>query len=246
MKEEGWSSKAVSRSGSGGGIRVMVAFVSFVLENGLKLRVLGNRNRTRSFLTFRSLANGTIVAVKILSDFSNKRIEEQFMVEVSAIGRIHHLNLVRFYGLCFDKHLRAMVYEYIANGSPDKYLFDENNFIAFEKLHEIAKGTVRGIAYLLEECQQRIIHYDMKLGNILLDIKFTPKVADFGLAKLHNRENTHVTMTRGKGTPGHAAPELWMPFPTTHKCDVYSFGMLLFEIIRRRRNLNINLPENQE
>ncbi|KAK7303897.1 hypothetical protein RJT34_14815 [Clitoria ternatea] len=128
-----------------------------------------------------------------------------------------------------------------------RYLFHENKTdLGFEKLHEIAIGTARGIAYLHEECQQRIIHYDIKPGNILLDRNFNPKVADFGLAKLSNRENTHITMTGGRGTPGYAAPELWMPFPVTHKCDVYSFGMLLFEIIGRRRNHDSKLAESQE
>ncbi|KAJ1418292.1 Serine/threonine-protein kinase, active site [Sesbania bispinosa] len=88
----------------------------------------------------------------------------------------------------------------------------ENKTLGFEKLHEIAVGTARGIAYLHEEFQQRIIHYDIKPGNILLDSNLCPKVADFGLAKLCNRENTHITMTGGRGTPGYAALELWMPF----------------------------------
>ncbi|XP_041019117.1 rust resistance kinase Lr10-like [Juglans microcarpa x Juglans regia] len=191
-------------------------------------------------------SNGTLVAVKVLYGNSGKRIDEQFMAEVSTIGRVHHLNLVRLFGFCFEKHLRALVYEYMGNGSLDKYLFHENKKLGFENLHEIAVGTARGIAYLHEECQQRIIHYDIKPGNILLDAKFLPKVADFGLAKLCNRENTHVTMTGGRGTPGYAAPEMWMPYPITHKCDIYSFGMLLFEILGRRRNLDTRLAESQE
>jgi len=192
-------------------------------------------------------SDGTIVAVKVLHGRSDKRNEEQFMAEVGTIGKVHHFNLVRLYGFCFERNLIALVYEYMGNGSLDKYLFNENNVIGFGRLHEIAVGTARGIAYLHEECQQRIIHYDIKPGNILLDGNFNPKVADFGLAKLCNRENTHLTMTRGRGTPGYAAPELWMPnFPVTHKCDVYSFGMLLFEIIGRRRNLDVEVVESQE
>jgi serine/threonine protein kinase len=191
-------------------------------------------------------SDGTVVAVKVLYGSSDQTIEKQFMAEVSTIGRVHHFNLVRLYGFCCEKYMRALVYEYLGNSSLDRYLFSENNILGFEKLHEIAVGTARGIAYLHEECQQRIIHYDIKPGNILLDANFFPKVADFGLAKLCNRENTHITMTGGKGTPGYAAPEMWMPFPITHKCDVYSFGMLLFEIIGRRRNLDIRLPESQQ
>ncbi|KAA8535651.1 hypothetical protein F0562_030654 [Nyssa sinensis] len=191
-------------------------------------------------------SNGTTVAVKVLNGTSDKRIEEQFMAEVSTIGRIHHFNLVRLYGFCFDKCLRALVYEYMENGSLDKYLFRENKILGFEKLYEIAVGTARGIAYLHEECRQRIIHYDIKPGNILLDAQFCPKVADFGLAKLYNRDNTHISMTGRRGTLGYAAPELWMPLPKSRKCDVYSFGMLLFEIVGRRKNLDFNLPESQQ
>ncbi|XP_021277515.1 G-type lectin S-receptor-like serine/threonine-protein kinase At1g34300 [Herrania umbratica] len=191
-------------------------------------------------------SNGTIVAVKVLHGTSDKKIEEQFMAEVSTIGTVHHFNLVRLYGFCFERNLKALVYEFMTNGSLDKFLFSEDKKLGFEKLHEIAVGTAKGIAYLHEECQQRIIHYDIKPGNILLDAKYFPKVADFGLAKLCNREKTHVTMTGGRGTPGYAAPELWMPYPITHKCDVYSFGMLLFEIIGKRRNLDRTLPESQE
>ncbi|KAA8535653.1 hypothetical protein F0562_030656 [Nyssa sinensis] len=161
-------------------------------------------------------SNGTTVAVKVLNGTSDKRIEEQFMAEVSTIGRIHHFNLVRLYGFCFDKCLRALVYDYMENGSLDKYLFRENKILGFEKLYEIAVGTARGIAYLHEECRQRIIHYDIKPGNILLDAQFCPKVADFGLAKLYNRDNTHISMTGQRGTPG------------------------------RRKNLDFNLPESQE
>ncbi|MED6200144.1 hypothetical protein PIB30_082335, partial [Stylosanthes scabra] len=115
----------------------------------------------------------------------------------------------------------------------------------------IAVGTAKAIAYFHEECQQRIIHYDIKPENILLDRNFNPKIADFGLAKLYNRDdNTHTHISSvnggGRGTPGYAAPELWLPFPVTHKCDVYSFGMLLFEIICQRRNLDTSVSEGQE
>ncbi|RHN73388.1 putative protein kinase RLK-Pelle-RLCK-Os family [Medicago truncatula] len=138
----------------------------------------------------------------------------------------------------------TMIAVKVLHGSSDKRI--DQQFMAEVGTIEIAIGTARGIAYLHEECQQRIIHYDIKPGNILLDTNFNPKVADFGLAKLCNRENTHITMSGGRGTPGYAAPELWMPFPVTHKCDVYSFGILLFEIIGRRRNHDVNLAESQE
>ncbi|KAM7481138.1 hypothetical protein LguiB_005721 [Lonicera macranthoides] len=192
-----------------------------------------------------ALSSGVLVAVKVLNGSSDKKIEDQFLAEVSTIGTTHHINLVQLYGFCFDKDLRALVYEYMENASLDRLLFNKEN-VEWEKLNDIAIGTAKGISYLHEDCQQRIIHYDIKPENILLDVGFCPKVADFGLAKLCNREKTHMTLTSGRGTPGYAAPELWMPYPVTQKCDVYSFGMLLFEILGRRRNLDLNLPDSQE
>lgn len=148
---------------------------------------------------------GNTVAVKVLRGNSNKRIEEQFMAQMGTIGKVHHFNLVQLYGFCFERDLRALVYEYMANGSLDRHLFHENKTLGYEKLYEIAVGTARGIAYLCEDCKQRIIHYDIKPGNILLDSNFNPKVADFGLAKLCNRDNTRITITGGRCAPGYAA-----------------------------------------
>ncbi|PIN26131.1 Serine/threonine protein kinase [Handroanthus impetiginosus] len=184
--------------------------------------------------------NGVEIAVKVLNRGPNKSIEEQFMAEVGTIGRTHHINLVRLYGFCYDQFMSALVYEFMENGSLDKHLFSDNKKLEWDKLHQIAIGTAKGIAYLHEECKQRIIHYDIKPGNVLLDENFAPKVADFGLAKLCNREDTHVTLTGYRGTPGYIAPEFMLKnFPITYKCDVYSFGILLFEIIGRRKNTNV-------
>lgn len=188
---------------------------------------------------------GVLIAVKVLKGYSDERIEQQFMAEVSTIGRTQHLNLVRLYGFCYERDLRALVYEYMENGSLDSLLFSNQNAIEWEKLYVIANGTAKGIPYLHEECAQRIIHYDIKPGNVLLDARFCPKVADFGLARLCNRDITHLTMTGRRGTVGYAAPDLWMPFPVTYKCDVYSFGMLLFEVLGQRKILDASLPESE-
>ncbi|KAH7674796.1 Non-specific serine/threonine protein kinase protein [Dioscorea alata] len=190
--------------------------------------------------------NGVQIAVKALHKTQDKRAEEQFMAEIGTIGRTHHINLVRLYGFCFDDTLKALVYEYMEKGSLDGYLFNENQKLKCGKLYEIAIGIAKGIRYLHDECQKKIVHYDIKPGNILLDANFSPKVADFGLAMLCDRDNSHVSVTGGRGTPGYAAPELWIPYPVTHKCDVYSYGMLLFEILGRRRNLILGLAESRE
>ncbi|CAN6250462.1 unnamed protein product [Urochloa humidicola] len=194
--------------------------------------------------------NGAQVAVKILKSTLDRRAEEQFMAEVATAGRTYHINLVRLYGFCFDASVKALVYEYLENGSLDRVLFEHEQqrqhlvggALGFDTLYGIVVGTAKGIWYLHEECQHRIIHYDIKPGNVLLTGDYTPKVADFGLARLCNRDNTHLTMTGARGTPGYAAPKLWLPLSVTHKCDVYSFGMLVFEILGRRRNLEPQHP----
>ncbi|XP_028787062.1 LEAF RUST 10 DISEASE-RESISTANCE LOCUS RECEPTOR-LIKE PROTEIN KINASE-like 2.2 [Neltuma alba] len=192
------------------------------------------------------LSNGQQVAVKVLNSL-DLGTEEQFRAEVSTIGRTYHINLVTLYGFCFHREKRALVYEYVQNGSLNNLLFGSlNREVEFGKLHEIAIGTAKGIAYLHEECQHRIIHYDIKPENILLGLNLEPKVADFGLAKLCSRESSHVNMTHFRGTRGYAAPELWKCSPVNYKCDVYSFGIILFEIVGRRRHFDSGCSESQQ
>ncbi|BBG99127.1 Protein kinase family protein [Prunus dulcis] len=193
------------------------------------------------------LVDGVEVAVKVLTNNNSAKIvEEQFMAEVGTLGRICHMNLVRLYGFCFDPELKALVYEYMENGSLDKLLFDENKQVELEKLHDIAVQIAQGLAYLHEGCGKRIIHYDIKPENVLLDENLNPKVADFGLAKLCNRGSSQMVLTNVRGTAGYAAPDVWKPYPVTHKCDVYSFGIVLFEIVGRRRHLDVNANESSE
>ncbi|KAJ1287697.1 hypothetical protein BS78_02G030700 [Paspalum vaginatum] len=195
-----------------------------------------------------ALPNGLAVAVKVFHGSLSARSEqEQFMAEVGTIGRTHHINLVRLYGFCFDDAVRALVYEYMERGALDAYLLGRDGRAAgLPALRDVAVGVARGVRYLHEECQQKIVHYDIKPANVLLDAALTPKVADFGLARLVNRADTHVSLSCGRGTPGFAAPEMWMLSGVTEKCDVYSLGMLLFEIVGRRRNFVDAAPESQQ
>jgi serine/threonine protein kinase len=179
------------------------------------------------------------IAVKLLKKKKqDKAAVQQFMDEVAAISATNHVNLVKLFGFCCDHPTVALVFEYMENGSLDKYLFrDSSTTVDWDQLYKVAIGTARGIAYLHEESQPTIIHYDIKPANILLDDNFTPKVADFGLAKLCNEDGTHADVREYRGTPGYSAPEfVTKKSAVTNKCDVYSFGMVLFEIVGRRRN----------
>lgn len=187
------------------------------------------------------------VAVKQLDGVGGG--EAEFWAEVTIIARMHHLNLVRMWGFCADKEQRMLVYEYVPNGSLDKYLFapgtgtqgdeEESNKRPLLDLHtryRIALGVARAIAYLHEECLEWVLHCDIKPENILLEDDFCPKVSDFGLSKLTSKKEK-VTMSRIRGTRGYMAPE-WVIHrePITAKADVYSFGMVLLEIVSGRRN----------
>ncbi|KAA8515363.1 hypothetical protein F0562_018407 [Nyssa sinensis] len=137
--------------------------------------------------------NGVKIAVKVLKWNLDRTAVEQFMAEVGTIGRTYHINLVRLYGFCYDHLMSALVFEYMENGSLDKYLFSDTKAIEWEKLHEIAIGTAKGY----------------------------------------------------RGTPGYSAPEFMLKnFPITHKCDVYSFGMMLFEIVGMRKNTKVGSNES--
>ncbi|XP_068649115.1 probable receptor-like protein kinase At5g20050 [Aristolochia californica] len=197
-----------------------------------------------------TLPNGFTVAVKLLDE--TEQSETQFLNEVRTVGQIHHNNLVRLLGFCFQQSKRALVYEFMENGSLEKHIHRKNKppleRLSWSQLHDIALGTARGIAYLHEECRSRILHCDIKPHNILLDRKFQPKVSDFGLAQLMNREHSHVTVSGGRGTPGYAPPEMWWKNygGITEKSDVYSFGMVLLEMVGGRRNFDADASKASE
>lgn len=186
------------------------------------------------------LVNGSIVAVKKLSAL--RQAAKVFRAEVSTLGSINHFNLVKLIGYCSDNSERLLVYEYMSNGSLDRFIFNPSAdvFLDWNKRFEIALGAARGIAYLHEGARTRIMHCDIKPANILLDDNFTAKVADFGLAKLiKEREQNQMHSAAIKGTLGYIAPECFKgPLtPVTEKSDVYSFGMVLLELFGGRKNV---------
>jgi len=186
------------------------------------------------------LRSGLDVAVKILSKSNDNG--QDFMNEVATIGTIHHVNVVRLIGYCVDGKKHALVYEFMSNGSLDKYIFskEESTPLSYEKIYEISLGIAGGISYLHQGCDMQILHFDIKPHNILLDDNFIPKVSDFGLAKLHATIDGVVNVTAARGTLGYMAPELFYKNMggVSYKADVYSFGMLLMEMASRRRNSN--------
>ncbi|CDP12541.1 unnamed protein product [Coffea canephora] len=145
----------------------------------------------------------------------------------------------------------ALVYDYMPNGSLEKFIFSERldgNPLSWKKATEIAMGVARGIEYLHQGCSMQILHFDIKPHNILLDENFTPKVSDFGLAKLHPVQNNTVSLTAVRGTLGYMAPELFYKRvgKVSSKADVYSFGKLLMELVGRRRNLNAHAEHSSQ
>lgn len=181
-----------------------------------------------------TLPDSTVVAIKKLEGI--RQGEKQFRSEASTIGVIQHVNVVRLYGFCSEGNNKLLVYEYMPNGSLDSHLFRNTSLVLDWKMrYQIALGTARGLSYLHENCRDCIIHCDIKPDNILLDASFIPKVADFGLAKIIDR-NFNSVLTTMRGTIGYLAPEWISGGSITAKADVYSYGMMLLEIISGKRN----------
>lgn len=190
------------------------------------------------------LQSGQYVAVKITSKILGS--EEEFINEVASIGRIHHVNVVQLVGFCIEGSERALVYDFMANGSLEKYISrtegeGKNSIdLSCKKMNDISLGVARGIDYLHRGCDMQILHFDIKPHNILLDENFNPKISDFGLAKLYPMDQSFVSLTGARGTMGYMAPELFYKNigGISYKADVYSFGMLLIEIAARRKTIN--------
>ncbi|XP_061368179.1 rust resistance kinase Lr10-like [Gastrolobium bilobum] len=190
------------------------------------------------------LHNGSLVAVKVLSKLQGDG--EEFINEVASISMTSHINIVSLLGFCLEGTKRVLIYEYMPHGSLEKFIYEEkdplklNLTLNCKTMYNIAIGVARGLEYLHKGCNTKILHFDIKPHNILLDEFFCPKISDFGLAKICPREKSTVSMMVARGTAGYIAPEVFCRNfgGVSHKSDVYSYGMMVLEMLGARENIN--------
>ncbi|KAL4578446.1 hypothetical protein LXL04_014569 [Taraxacum kok-saghyz] len=180
------------------------------------------------------LNDNRIVAIKRLNESSNKQGEAELLAEVTTLGKLNHMNLIEMWGYCAEGKHRLLVYEFMDNGSLAMNL--NSSTLNWDQRFEIALGTAKGLAYLHEECLEWVLHCDVKPHNILLDSNYRPKVGDFGLSKLLDRDGGRdLEFTRARGTRGYMAPEWYfVNLPITSKVDVYSYGVVMLEMVTGR------------
>ncbi|CAI9784289.1 unnamed protein product [Fraxinus pennsylvanica] len=190
------------------------------------------------------LLDGTIIAVKQLSSKS-KQGNREFVNEIGMISALPHPNLVRLYGCCIESNQLLLIYEYLKNNSLARALFgpeEQRLNLDWSTRNKACLGIAKGLAYLHEESRLKIVHRDIKATNVLLDKDLNAKISDFGLAKLDEEENTHIS-TRIAGTVGYMAPEYAMRGYLTDKADVYSFGIVAIEIVSGKSNTSYRPKE---
>ncbi|KAL3031507.1 hypothetical protein AAZX31_02G033100 [Glycine max] len=192
-----------------------------------------------------SMPDGRVGALKMLKAGSGQG-EREFRAEVDIISRIHHRHLVSLIGYCISEQQRVLIYEFVPNGNLSQHLHgSERPILDWPKRMKIAIGSARGLAYLHDGCNPKIIHRDIKSANILLDNAYEAQVADFGLARLTDDANTHVS-TRVMGTFGYMAPEYATSGKLTDRSDVFSFGVVLLELITGRKPVDPMQPIGEE
>ncbi|XP_006646187.1 putative receptor protein kinase ZmPK1 [Oryza brachyantha] len=193
--------------------------------------------RGSSGIVYRGVLNDKrIIAVKKLVDVA--RCEAEFQAEMSLIGKINHMNLVRIWGFCSEGKNKLLVYEYVENESLDRYLFNTvstERLLMWRERFNVALGAARALAYLHHECLEWVFHCDVKPENILLTRDFEAKIADFGLSKLYKREGSSFNFSQMRGTVGYMAPEWATNLPINAKVDVFSYGVVLLEIVAGQR-----------
>ncbi|KAK1353279.1 Receptor-like serine/threonine-protein kinase ALE2 [Heracleum sosnowskyi] len=191
--------------------------------------------------------DGTEIAVKLITRDSQNG-DREFIAEVEMLSRLHHRNLVKLIGICFERHTRCLIYEVVSNGSVESHLHgvDKRKWpLDWDARLKIALGAARGLAYLHEDSNPRVIHRDFKASNVLLEDDFTPKVSDFGLAREATEGSQHIS-TRVMGTFGYVAPEYAMTGHLLVKSDVYSYGVVLLELLSGRQPVDMSQPSGQE
>ncbi|KAK3440515.1 hypothetical protein EUGRSUZ_B00793 [Eucalyptus grandis] len=198
------------------------------------------------------LQDGQLVAVKLLKKL--KGDAEEFFNEVASISKTSHVNVVTLLGFYFEGSKKALIYDFMPNGSLEKFIFNKSNTLeldqqlSWDTLYGISLGIAHGLEYLHRGCKTRILHFDIKPHNILLDTNYCPKISDFGLAKICRREESIVSLLCARGTVGYIAPELIIRNigGVSHKSNVYNYGMMVLEMVGKRKNIEVTIDRTSE
>lgn len=198
-----------------------------------------------------NLPGGREIAVKVLKDTEGDG--EEFMNEVASISRTSHVNVVNLLGFCLQGSKRALIYEYMPNGSLDRHVLGNNSTegdqnLSWDRLFDIVVGIARGLEYLHNGCNTPIVHFDIKPQNILLDQDFCPKISDFGLAKLCRQKQSKISIAGTRGTIGYIAPEVFNRSygAVSNKSDVYGFGMVVLEMVGARKQIDVSTDSSSK